>query len=287
MPRHLTSADLLSDPLPLRVMRMHQGAHPLHGHDFTELVVVLRGRALHETGDDVQPIVAGDVLLLHAAQRHGYRETDQLEIANVLVHLDALGMPLQWLRDLPGYHALLALPQHLGVADAAPRLRLKQSELAQADALLQALDTELRRREAGYGFAAIARFMHLLTLLVRAYAPASDRPGRSLGGLGAAFARIERDYREPLRLADLAELAGMSQSGFQRAFRRITGRSPIAYVLQLRLQRAAELLCSTEHRITDIALACGFSDSNYFARQFRVAMGMSARDYRKRQRSAG
>jgi len=61
------------------------------------------------------------------------------------------------------------------------------------------------------------------------------------------------------------------------------GSSPIAHLIQLRVNRAATLLRQTGDSVTDIAFRVGFSDSNYFTRQFRRIMGRSPRAYRNQQ----
>ena len=69
-------------------------------------------------------------------------------------------------------------------------------------------------------------------------------------------------------------------------FKSVTGRSPIDYLLQVRLGKAAERLLKTEASIAEIAAECGFPDSNYFSRQFRRHYHCSPRDYRNRKRRA-
>ncbi|MEP3932587.1 helix-turn-helix transcriptional regulator, partial [Rhodopirellula bahusiensis] len=59
---------------------------------------------------------------------------------------------------------------------------------------------------------------------------------------------------------------------------------PIKYLIQVRIQEASRLLRSTDRSITDIAFDVGFSDSNYFSRQFRTHLGLSPREYRKQMR---
>jgi transcriptional regulator GlxA family with amidase domain len=73
----------------------------------------------------------------------------------------------------------------------------------------------------------------------------------------------------------------MSARGFIRAFRAAMGSPPIAYLIQLRVNRAADMLRRSAQSITDIAFTVGFSDSNYFTRQFRKIVGVSPRVYRQ------
>ncbi len=71
---------------------------------------------------------------------------------------------------------------------------------------------------------------------------------------------------------------------FLRAFESTMGFPPITYLIRLRIRQACKLLQRSDQSITEIAMAVGFSDSNYFSRQFRMLTGSSPREYRNRQR---
>jgi AraC family L-rhamnose operon transcriptional activator RhaR/AraC family L-rhamnose operon regulatory protein RhaS len=92
---------------------------------------------------------------------------------------------------------------------------------------------------------------------------------------------MELHYAEKLSLRDLARHAHLSPNHFIRMFRQYYGMTPARYVNDLRIDRARELLRGTERSVTDIALSCGFGDSNYFARAFRKVEGLTPRAYRK------
>ena len=99
--------------------------------------------------------------------------------------------------------------------------------------------------------------------------------------LGEVLSYIDRHYSEPITIPQLLRVAHMSQSTLMRTFQRVFQHAPIDYLIRVRIQKARELLADQEQRITDIALACGFNDSNYFTRQFRRVSGQSPRDYRR------
>jgi AraC-like DNA-binding protein len=61
-----------------------------------------------------------------------------------------------------------------------------------------------------------------------------------------------------------------------------TGLPPIEYLIRLRIRQSMELLTASDMSVTDIAMECGFNDSNYFARQFKRINDMSASEFRKR-----
>ena len=80
-------------------------------------------------------------------------------------------------------------------------------------------------------------------------------------------------------MRDLA--AGVSPNYLSRKFRQATGMGVHEYLSFLRLQQAAVDLAETTDSITDVALRCGFSDSNYFKDCFKRRYGVSPRTYRK------
>ena len=75
---------------------------------------------------------------------------------------------------------------------------------------------------------------------------------------------LRRNFDIDLRLEDLASRAGMSISTLLRRFRVATGPFPFEFLLNLRLERAREILPTTDQRITDVAFNSGFRDSNTF-----------------------
>lgn len=83
-------------------------------------------------------------------------------------------------------------------------------------------------------------------------------------------------------LEAMAEQCGLGRSRFATLCRRLTGDSPLELVNRLRIDRAKVQLRETKNSITDIAFACGFSSSQYFARVFRAFTGMDARGYRQK-----
>ncbi len=93
---------------------------------------------------------------------------------------------------------------------------------------------------------------------------------------------IEENYEKPLSLLSAAESLGVSQSHLSREFVRYTGEQPIKYLTKIRLEKAADLLCSTEMTLDQISAACGFGDGNYFSKVFKKYMKISPGEFRKR-----
>ena len=93
---------------------------------------------------------------------------------------------------------------------------------------------------------------------------------------------IHRHYDEPLRLPQLAEMAGLSVYQFDQRIRSLFHLTAGQYLVKVRIDAACEQLASTKEPVAQIALACGYSDQSAFSRQFKQAVGVSPLAYRKR-----
>jgi AraC family transcriptional regulator len=100
------------------------------------------------------------------------------------------------------------------------------------------------------------------------------------GGLAAwqakrTLAYIEEHLGSKVTIQELATQVALSKSHFSRAFKSSLGSSPMAYVSMRRIEHAKIMMTSTRERLTDIALACGFSDQSHLNRYFRRIVGVS------------
>ena len=110
--------------------------------------------------------------------------------------------------------------------------------------------------------------------------------GNSRGGLTGWQQKRVGDYidahlGEPLRLTALAQLVGLSQFHFARAFKQSFGVPPHRYHVGRRIARAKELLDERAHSVTAIARNLGFAESSSFSATFRRVTGVSPMRYRR------
>ncbi len=288
-PIRLTNSDTVfpEQDFPLQVMRVksHRSC-TLHRHDFTELVLILAGQGEHVTDTDRHALTSGDVFVVTGDTAHGYEHTDEMTLINILFRPRALRLPTADLGNIPGYHALFTVEPRLRRAHGfRSRLHLNDDELGEAARLVAIMEEELHRQRPGYHFMACAHLMTLIGFLARCYTRTTRNESRPMLRLGEVLGFMERHHAEPITVEQLAQVAGMSRSSLMRHFGEVMGRPPIEHLLRLRVSRACDLLAVNGLRITDVALQCGFNDSNYFSRTFRVHKGMSPREYRRRLQS--
>ena len=129
-----------------------------------------------------------------------------------------------------------------------------------------------------------------IALLASTLASAKKWPERaSVNGLLPWQLRLAKDYLEDnfnrnVGLEEVADLTGLSRSWFARGFRGSTGIPPYAFVLQIRIRRAKELLLDRKTPIATIATLVGFADQSHFTKIFRRYAGATPREWRERQK---
>ncbi|MDE3123744.1 MAG: GlxA family transcriptional regulator [Paracoccaceae bacterium] len=88
--------------------------------------------------------------------------------------------------------------------------------------------------------------------------------------LSQVIQMMETAIEEPISPSDLAEDVGMSTRQLERLFRRYLNRSPKRYYMELRLQKARNLLMQTDMSVINVALACGFASPSHFSKCYRA-----------------
>ena len=283
-PKTIRSAAVFRTPgMPIAVLRMpRHGSSAPHSHHFHELVLITRGTGTHITANGACPLKAGDAFLICGGTKHGYAEADQMGLVNILFNPRLACLPLHGLDlgTVPGYQALFQIgppaPQPGGT-----RQGLDAAQLEQACAIVDELESEVLTNRPGACFMACGHLMRLIGFLSRCYSAPHKTRGAPSPGIRRALEHIRRHHAEPITVAQLARVAGMSESTFMRRFHDAAGRAPLDHVIHARVAHACDRLRRGDGaKLAAIADACGFSDPNYFSRLFRRVMGCTPRAYR-------
>ena len=122
----------------------------------------------------------------------------------------------------------------------------------------------------------------LLRLIVgsRQLSPVTDKYGHVIK---LAENYIKENFCDPnISLLSTAQHVGMSAAHFSTVFSQNEGRTFISYLTALRMEKAKQLLVSTNARLSDIALEIGYNEPNYFSHVFRKTVGITPKEYRSR-----
>jgi AraC-like DNA-binding protein len=184
-------------------------------------------------------------------------------------------------------HGVLDLPAVLGIPVL---LRLSPAAAGGVVRAAGRIVEELAARQPGYVIAADGECMRLLTTLWRQSllqggSPPARTASAQLARLAPVFQLIQARYAESLTLHDMAAVLHLHPAYFSTLFKRLTGWSPVHFLARYRLDRARELLASTDRPVQEIAALTGYGDPSHLRRQLRRREGMSPRGYREAKKS--
>ncbi|MEM7626710.1 MAG: AraC family transcriptional regulator [Planctomycetota bacterium] len=258
-----------------------------HFHPEVELTLILAGRGQRFVGDSIEAFAPDEVVLLGPNLPHTWhsRAPDSDADPPDETNGSAEAVVVQFAQDFAG-PGLWGLPEAEAVAALLRR--------AERGLVLEPNAHGLTERLCGLvdlkGWALVLGVLEVLGEMA-----ADPDAGRVLSDPAHAVAprrddqrRIDRvcrwaaeHYTQPLRQTEAAATAHLSPSSFSRFFKRMTGRTFVAYLHELRIAEACRQLTDPQRPITDICFACGFENLSNFNRTFRRLRGVSPRNYRK------
>ena len=96
-----------------------------------------------------------------------------------------------------------------------------------------------------------------------------------------AIEYITENYNRKIVNKEILEIANLSPYYFIRLFKKETGKTPHAYLLHLKIEKAKELLAFSNYSVTEICFICGFSEHSHFSKVFKKLTGSTPLQYRK------
>ena len=257
-----------------------------HTHAFDEIAIVLGGTSVHVVGKEQYPLMRGDVFVIHGNQVHGNKKLNNFHILNVIYKQNLFDVVKKELEGFPGFRTLFVHePCFRKYHKFKSRLHLNPHQLSHIKDIINQMNKE--RESGNSGFKTIIEYLFrvLIINLCRCYTETDIPHSKELFTIGLAIDFMEENLAADITLEMLAKRAHASESTFSRAFKRITGCTPIDYLIRLRIEKATEMMeknCSI--RVIDASSATGFYNSSYFTRKFKSIIGMTPLEYIKKQR---
>ncbi len=261
-----------------------ESSHPercFHSHTFTELVLVVRGHAVHLLGGCKAHIRQGDLLVIYPGMVHCYDETADFGIINLVYDQNKLSMPMLDSYEIPQFLRLFPSSTDKITEEEAcnPIGTVAVERIAGFADQLRILQQELNSIQPGSNFRGLGLFMTFIANLARDISMPSVGYKSDIS-LTKVIEHMHAGFAKPINMDDLVKRAKMSRRSFFRMFKNLTGTTPQEFQTQLRLKSAIELLITTNLSIGEIAYRCGFNDSNYFGQVFKKYFNASPRLYR-------
>lgn len=275
----------------VRIGKAHDhGDHRIHSHDdFLELVVVTGGKATSILDSKSYRVGKGSAFMINPNQSHGYENAENLDLFNVCIKESALKQQPLKLLMAPGYVAFFRVePMFRATRAVESQLTLSDESLEEASWLLEKLKTVLADSNPLSGVRSKALFTELLAMLTIEYQSISSARFNA-GSLqfAKAISFIETNYADQITVIDVAKHAGLSVRTLHRSCVAYAGTSPKRLIIDYRIEKAKQFLEDDKRSITEVGFATGFADSNHFSNCFKMKVGTSPKQFRKRLRIIG
>ena len=235
--------------------RYPQNVFAEHTHEFCELVLVWRGNGLHILNDRPYRITRGDLFYIRAEDKHAYASVNDLVLQNVIYCPDRLKLNVDWAAYIPGFND----------TKCAAHWRLSSNGMTQVRQVISQLEQESQKSDPEAHQMAELLFAQLVMTLAR-HRYAIDNPSATAQEalLDKLITTLAGSLNKSFVLEKFCEQAQCSERALRQQFRTQTGMTVNHYLRQLRICHAQYLLQHTELMVSDVAMRCGFEDSNYF-----------------------
>ena len=260
----------------------------MHTHSYDEIAIILGGTSIHMIGKEEYPLMRGDVFVIHGDQAHGNKKMSNFHIFNVCydrIYFKELSKKLD---DFPYFKMLFYYePCFRQNQKFKARLHLNPRQLNHIMRLLALMKEERDALRPGHKIIIRNLFEMLIIDLCRCYSDIDTPHSKQLFTIGKTIDYLEKNYYNEITLSSLALHVQIPESTFARIFKKMTGCSPIDYLIKLRIEKATELMESNPKlNVTEVAMKTGFWNSSYFSRKFKKIMGMTPMTFLKKQRES-
>ncbi len=228
-----------------------RGAHPTRVIDSHELIFVKQGRLEMWEEDQIFCLEDGQTLHLWPMRRHG-------GLGNL-----PKGLEFYWI-----HFEIDPLPPE---ATAQGCIDIAQvNQVGRPDKLESLFRHFLDDQESGQLDQNTANLLVMLMLLEAARSPGSGADDSDISALAIrAHTYIRMNFDRPISAGKVAQALGYNPDYLERVYRKVYGCTLTEAIHRRRVRMACRYLLDTDMTIEQIALACGFADSNYFRRIFR------------------
>lgn len=250
-----------------------------HSHDHLEVCYILSGKGRHRVGDEIYAVSEGDLIVINAGTKHqallGANRETMVEFYIGLTDLHFAKLPPNTIQ----------LNENCPVLHTQGELKLKINKLCVS------LEAERDTRRCGKYFMMKTYVMQLLLLILRE--EEEPEAGQMVGPFAYDSVNrkdvvekiidyFEEHYAEKISLDQLAGNMYLSPFYISRIFKAETGDTPISYLINVRLERAREILTRQEElSIQEVAAMVGYDDAYHFSKLFKKKFGISPSGIRK------
>ena len=276
----------MNQELPLVIEKENLDTHKqdelAHWHNSFELIEVVEGRFYCNVDGSEFLINKGNICIINRGRLHHIYTEDYN--ASMCRKKTIIFNPDYFIKDQNIYEKYI-LPLLEKDAFAHIQFNIKKGIGLDINTLMKEIEALEDEKPIGYELEEYSLIYKVIRYLYLAYQSSKQ----SIHAAYDANVQIQRNmtsfihehFGSKIGLEDIADAGQVSKSTCIRLFHKYTGKSPIDFLNNYRLQMSAEKLVTTSEQITEIAYACGFGQPSYFNRLFLKEYNMTPNQYRK------
>ena len=276
----------MNQELPLVIEKENLDTHKqdelAHWHNSFELIEVVEGKFYCNVDGSEFLINKGNICIINRGRLHHIYTEDYN--ASMCRKKTIIFNPDYFIKDQNIYEKYI-LPLLEKDAFAHIQFNIKKGIGLDINTLMKEIEALEDEKPIGYEIEEYSLIYKVIRYLYLAYQSSKQ----SIHTTYDANVQIQRNmtsfihehFNSKIGLEDIAEAGQVSKSTCIRLFHKYTGKSPIDFLNNYRLQMSAEKLVTTSEQITEIAYACGFGQPSYFNRLFLKEYNMTPNQYRK------
>lgn len=237
-----------------------------HVHDdFYQIDYFYKGQGSVVINRKKYSVKPGDLFIANPDDRHGFQAARERPMEGITFKF-----------TLGKRNRLLRFPNFVANLATLPGARHRELEN-----YLRRACAETNGVQEGHFELAAALLSVFFVLLVRYLRPETETNGvAEANSCQRVLEYIRTHCDSPIRLSDLGKLAGLHPRYLCQKFSREIGRSPLAELTRVRMERARNLLTMTRLPIAEIGIQSGYRDVYHFSKRFKEVVGLSPRKFR-------
>ena len=249
-----------------------------HDHDFTEFTYILSGKGRYLVEGIVYDVEAGDIIMCNPGVKH----------QNILVNPKE--PTVEFFAGFTNFHFKNMPPNSIILRDGSYIMHTKAETKQEISKHCYEMIAENEASKVGKYFMLKAHLMQILLLIIRDITEATEnnQKGCNFESYNKSYAvkkiinYLNENYEHKISLDQIAHNMYLSPVYISKIFKEETGESPINYLIKIRLEKARDILMTSDSgSIKNIANSVGYDDVYHFSKLFKKYYGISPLYYKK------
>lgn len=271
-------------PFRITVQKHRKELVHLHWHEHLEFIKVIEGNVSVTIDGQKMDASQNDIIFINSGCTHSvYADTDTNAVILGMVFDKFFLTNIIEGFDTQQVYFLLA-----GRFKIEKKFGVSHPIWAEMNRCIERVYHESIEQDILYEMSIKSSIYRIITVLMRYFKndiigeEAFVRVTEDILRLKPVFRHIDENYPAKITIEDLSSCVNMSSFYFTRFFKKVTNKTPMEYVHQVRLNMAMRLLVNSQFSVTEIAEKTGFCNINYFDKKFKDKMGITPSEYKKR-----